>query len=310
MEGIVAIVNTRVNELPDWLGPMLVRELRQAMRSPLFLVPFVSVHGVAMIALLVEFNYLQSIDSAGTRYLEFAGPASFWISVTVVLAGVLPMRGFSALHDEMKSRNVELVLMSGLSRWRFVFGQWLVQASLSGLLFVSLIPYIIVRYFFGGVEVAETAMLSVAVLGAAGAANALVLGISGYENLPFRILLLIVAAMMVFPMGGFGAWSVLDVQMVNTGDFFHLVVMLYWMVSLVLFFVFFTLIGLQLSRAHLKTYLRPYDAKPTKLIVTILVLSPFFIGLGSFVTCFYGIGLILGLMVWGIWAVDSGFTRD
>ena len=176
MEATTAIVQARVGDLPDWIGPMSVRELRQALRSPFFLIPFVAVHAVAMIALLIEFTYLQTDDSAGARYLAFAGPGTFWAVVTCVLAVVLPFRCFGSLHTEMKLGNIELVLMSGLTRWRIVFGQWLVQICLTVLIFVSLLPYIIVRYFFGGVEVVETAIFSVSVLGASAAANALVLG--------------------------------------------------------------------------------------------------------------------------------------
>ncbi|MGK0186575.1 MAG: hypothetical protein ACI9R3_002358 [Verrucomicrobiales bacterium] len=294
-----ALIASRVNDLPDWLGPMFVKELRQALRTPLFLVPFAGIHVAAWIALLVEFRWLSdSVAHDGYDSVSVLHP--FWGLVSLVLVGILPLRNLGALHSVMRQRNFELVYVSGLSAGRMVVGPWLVQCCLSGLVFVSVLPYIIFRYFFGGIEVVATAITIVSVLGAASAANALVLGVSGYANVGIRLGILMFSLVVVCCVGTVGMESLLNSHAHSLGNFFHLLFFFYGLLSLLMFFAFYTGCGLQLGRAHLESAIdRPSTS--TKVFVAGIILSPFVLLCGSLVTCFYGIGLVLAVMLLWVW---------
>lgn len=90
----------RDDDFPDWLSPMLVRELRQAVRSGVFRWGFLSVHLV--MGLLMAYAVLHpqrvSVDAIG------------WGVLGLVLGVGLPLRGLAAIHDE---RHALLFTVSG-----------------------------------------------------------------------------------------------------------------------------------------------------------------------------------------------------
>ncbi|MDA0812919.1 MAG: hypothetical protein O3C21_11105 [Verrucomicrobia bacterium] len=278
--------------------------MRLALRMPLFLVPFAGIHLAALLGLLIEFQWLaDSTQSAAfTGIAIFSQP--FWGAVSLVLVFILPMRNLGALQALKRQGSFELVLITGLSAARMVHGAWLVQSSISLLVFVSLLPYIIFRYFFGGVEVVETLIIILSVLGASAASSALIIGVSGYANISVRLGLLAVAEAVVVIVGGGAIKGVVDSHSFHMGNFFHLLVLLYVVVSLMLFFAFYTLCGLQLGCAHLQGAIgRP--GVSTKPFAAAILISPVLLMAGSLVTCFYGTGLVLVPMVIWIWKMGS-----
>lgn len=294
-----ALIARRVSDLPDWLGPMLVKELRQALRTPFFLVPFLGIHVAVLIALLVEFRWVsESVASEGYGGVAVLHP--FWGPVAFMLVFILPMRNLGALHSVMRHRSFELEYVTGLTAERMIVGPWLVQCCLSTLVFVSLLPYIIFRYFFGGVEVVDNVLMIVSVLGAASAANALVLGASGYANVGIRLMILIFSLLIVSGIGIAGTEGLLETHAFNLGDFFHIIIFIYWIASLLMFYAFYTGCGLQLGRAHLESAIGRPGAS-TKLFVGGIILSPFAMVAGAFGTCFYGTGIVLLLMLFWVW---------
>ncbi|MEZ5324614.1 MAG: hypothetical protein R3F19_06090 [Verrucomicrobiales bacterium] len=297
------MIGERVGDLPDWLAPVLVMELRQALRTPFFLVPFAGIHAVALVALLIEFQWLANTGHSGSGT---GGVLSqpFWGLVSLALVLVLPMRNLGTLYGLKRQGSFELVLISGLSAARLVVGQWLVQCGLTLLVFVSLFPYIIFRYFFGGVEVVETLIVMVSVLGASIASSALVIGVSGYGNVGIRLGLLAFAEFVVIIGGITGIEGLVESQAFNTGNFFHLLVLIYWILSLVLFFAFYTICGLQLGRAHLQCAIgRP--GVTTKRFAVAILISPILLFAGSLVTCFYGFGIVMVPMLIWIWKMGN-----
>ena len=297
------LIDSRVSELPDWLAPMLVKELRQALRTPFFLIAFVCVHVGALIALMIEFRRLTNDQFASglgaTPVLQL-----FWGMVCVAVVGVLPMRNLGVLHAATRKGDVELVIVSGLSTARIVVGAWLVQCCLTLLVFIALSPYIVFRYFFGGVEVVETTILAVSILGAAFASNALVIGVSGYANVGVRLLLLTLSLLIVVGFGSAGMEFLIESHAINLGEFFHVLIFLYWLVSLILLFSFYTICGLQVGRAHLDVAIGRPGAS-TRLFVVGILLSPFVLACGSAMTCFLGSGVVLLPMLLWAWKVGE-----
>lgn len=144
-------------EASDWLSPIIVKELRQGMRGRVFLGSFLLIQ-VAMMFCTSGALVAASVSSGGQ--LEFFS-GLFWFIIAVPLLGILPFIGNGALGNEIKANSLELVYLTRLTPWRIVAGKWAALFA-QGLLFVfSVLPYLVLRYFLGGVDlVTELAALA------------------------------------------------------------------------------------------------------------------------------------------------------
>jgi len=156
----------RGDDFPSWLSPMLVKELRQGIQSGAFAWTFIGLQAVMFLVMTVA---LANRDS-GLR----DNPAVFWVPVVLAVAVVIPLRGLGAVTAERAGNNLDLVRLTHLSATRIVTGKWLAIAAQSLLLATAVLPYLVLRYFFGGVNVVRDLaafgwMLVAAVLVAAAA---------------------------------------------------------------------------------------------------------------------------------------------
>ncbi|WP_395747238.1 hypothetical protein [Prosthecobacter sp.] len=131
-----------ITDFPDRLSPMVVKELRQGLRTRLFAGVLLVLH-----LLLVGFTLM----SGGA---ENAAVVSGWFDgiITLVLCVIMPLRGFSAVADELKSGTLDMLALTRLSAGRIVFGKWAAIASQSLLLMFSMLPYVVARFVFGGLD--------------------------------------------------------------------------------------------------------------------------------------------------------------
>ncbi|MDA0813327.1 MAG: hypothetical protein O3C21_13185, partial [Verrucomicrobia bacterium] len=132
----------RLTDFSDWLSPMLVKELRQGLRTKVFVVAFIVLQGLLS---MVMFFSLDG-NSSSSSY-------SFWFVSAVLLVGVMPLRGFAALADEIEDHTLDLLMVTRLSSLRIAFGKWSALVVQTLLLCVTILPYIIIRYFLGGIDV-------------------------------------------------------------------------------------------------------------------------------------------------------------
>jgi hypothetical protein len=289
-----------LDDFPDWVAPVVVKELRQGMRARLFVVPFVAVHLVAVTAVLVEFALFAQIAAAAgggggpAPSLAFAR-GLLWMVAWVVLVIVLPLRGLTSLREEIDGSNFELLAAARQSRWRVVTGKWFVLCAQSWLLFVSLAPYFLVRYFAGSLEVTESLAAAALLLGTNAAANALAIGASGYSGYAARFAVWLggtsalhlaqsfpgIAILAPFFGGGFAG-----------SDFW-----IEWagFAASLLTEALYVLYGLQIARARLRTVLRPFEVPSTGLVLTLIVVTPFMQAIAF--ACFFLPALVLPLVL-------------
>ena len=127
--------------MPDFFSPVFVKELRQGLRAKRFVMPFVIAQVMAIIAVGTELGIASTTAITGNDgFTDFLGGVVYLV-LWIVIGVIMPLTNIGALRPELAGgRNVELLLMSNLSRWEIVRGKWMVGFALSCLMLVSLIP--------------------------------------------------------------------------------------------------------------------------------------------------------------------------
>ena len=295
-------------DFADRWPAMVVKELRQGLRARGFVVPFLVLHALVLAAVALEYLLSRTAATASPLLRAAAGePGLFWLAVYAVVAGVMPLRLMDSLRGESEGRNAELLLLGGLTRWQIVRGKWLVQALLSLLSLVSLLPYMLVRYFFGGVELVPNFFSFGSVTAAALGPSGCVLGASGYAGLGMRFFIIGVG-------GGLLMVTAFSTEMMianarGVARFTDLALFAYLYAYAILFHSLYAIIGLQLGRAHLKLFLLPYEISPTRGMVTMLLTAPFMLLAGTIATCGWGAILVLVLLVYAVSVFDKSAER-
>jgi len=129
-------------DFPDRLSPMVVKELRQGLRTRGFASTLLMMHVLLIITTLIT-GSAENADE--TRWV-------FDLLATVVLCFIMPFRVSNALAEEVKLNTLDMLLLTRLSCSRIVLGKWTSVALQSLLIALSLMPYIVARYVFGGLD--------------------------------------------------------------------------------------------------------------------------------------------------------------
>lgn len=177
-----------LDEFSDRISPMLVKELRQGLRAKTFVIVFLALQALLAVVLLAAIG-ASNAESSGQRVSKII---FFFFSVAVLI--VQPLRGIGALHNEIKGNTIDLMVLTRLGAWRIVLGKWVSIVSQSALLLTAIAPYLILRYFFGRMNLfAELNLLALIFLGSA-LFTALTVGLSAINSILVRGLLPMVVA--------------------------------------------------------------------------------------------------------------------
>ncbi|MBL9143477.1 MAG: hypothetical protein JNM99_07305 [Verrucomicrobiaceae bacterium] len=159
----------------DWLNPMLVKELRQGLRKSVFVSVFLLVQ-IAMV-ILIGFRMLSAASGADQMVGGFLDGV-LWTGLGLALLIIMPMRGLASITEEQKANTLDLVQMTRMGSTGIVLGKWVAVMSQSLLIAVAVLPYAVLRYFFGGVDVVENLITLTAMILGSAAATALCLWLS------------------------------------------------------------------------------------------------------------------------------------
>ncbi|MFP6897889.1 MAG: ABC transporter permease subunit [Roseibacillus sp.] len=292
--------NFKTRDLPERLGPMTVKELRQGLRRGMFIYPFIGIHLLAVVAMVAEFKMKEVekfTDFAGVLNLLLFLPGdtfsgAFWAVTGAVCLFFMPLGGLALMGQELEEGNHELLLMTPLSRWKVVRGKFIALWGLCLLTFSSLLPYMIVRYLIGGIDVWRNIAMALTVVLFSGMMAAGAIGASSFTGIAGRIgtLILFIGSMLasLATVCGF-AGAVTD----HAGIVFHLNAL-----SVAFCYIVF---GLALARSRIRLVVHHYEVKPSWMIIGLLFFTPFVVLMATFMTFFHagGVGLIgMGLVGW------------
>lgn len=135
-----------LSDFSDRLPPMLVKELRQGLRARTFVGVFLSLQLFLGIVMLFA-TTATGLDGAGEAVSRI-----IFLFFSLAVLVVQPLRAMNALHSEIKTTTIDMMVLTRLNARRIVAGKWAAIVGQTLLLFVSIIPYLILRYFFGGMN--------------------------------------------------------------------------------------------------------------------------------------------------------------
>ena len=163
-------------DFADWLSPMLVKELRQGVRTRMFVFVFILLQLFMLLDLILSLLVTANHDDASE------GTILFWLMVAVPLLLVVPLGGLNAIGGEIKGNTLELIFLTRLTAFRIVVGKWFALFSQSLLLVCAVLPYLVLRYFMGGVNLANELMLLAGILFGSALLTALATGVSAFPT--------------------------------------------------------------------------------------------------------------------------------
>lgn len=171
-----------LTDFPDRYSPMLVKELRQGMRAKTFIAVFLSLQ---MFLAVMLFSAAANMSTGEVGSVISTLIFTFF-AIAVLL--VQPLRGTGALSSEVKGNTIDMMVLTRLSAWRIVFGKWVAIVGQTALLFVTIIPYLILRYFFGGMDLIGEMVFLLLLFVTSMALTAVTVGLSGCNSVIIRSL--------------------------------------------------------------------------------------------------------------------------
>ena len=295
-------------DLSDRFGPMQVKELRQSLRRASFVYPFICIHLFAIAAVFFEFKFSIKTSSPMPGIFiwnpEQIGP--FWWVAMGICGIIMPLAGLFLMPQEIEEGNHEMLLLTTINRWQIVFGKFLTLWLLSLLTLTSLLPYIIIRYFIGGIEWFNEIANTGTVISIAAILSAISIAASGYPTLPKK--LGIFCVMLFSAVGGGG------ISMLGGGIWMNMakaskwapVANTFYHACVLIVVVSYVILGLLVARSRLRLAVMNFEIKPSSLLVIIIGLAPFIVGMCAAFTC--GFGSILGTVLLTFLAWNSDRT--
>ena len=138
-------------DFPDWLNPIVVKELRQGLRQMPFTLVFLLSHGILAAAFLMAFDALRT----GGEVNPHAGVViSSVIFQSFACFGffIQPLRALFTISAETSTDNLDLLRLTRLDPAKIFIGKWMAFFSQTLLLAASLLPYLVLRYHLGGMR--------------------------------------------------------------------------------------------------------------------------------------------------------------
>jgi hypothetical protein len=175
----VHVLNTEaiVKDFADWIDPVLVKELRQGLRTRIFAISFLC----ACVVLPLFFAFVAYYNELGesgqwreaVRYL-------FWGAASLLFLVLLPLNGLTALETELKTRALELLILTRMGSGAIVFGKWAALFCQALLLGVCLLPICLLGYFIGQYELVKELDILAALVSGSGVVSAGVIFLSRF----------------------------------------------------------------------------------------------------------------------------------
>ena len=226
----------------DWLNPILVKEVRQALRGRYFKVCFwVTLLAVAIVTTGMMVASIDDGKMSGNEGREFF--FSVYLCLTIAVVGLVPFSAFNAMGAEWDENTYDLLIISNLKPRSIVLGK-LLSTSVQSLLFYSAFtPYLVFSSLLQRVDLIAVVTLIVGTFLLSTGLSILALCLSTLTRVRFAriILMAVLAALLVqvcFGAVGLGFGIINDPGELQSRDGQMLTVMLVLVTAIVSTFAF------------------------------------------------------------------------
>lgn len=168
-----------LRDFSDRFSPIVVKELRQGLRTRFFTSALILFH-TFIILLLSTVTFGAPVEAVNSIFWGIAG---------FMLLAVMPLRGFAALHTEAADGTLDMLTLTSIASFRILYGKWVALYSQALLVAGSILPYMVARYFFGGVEILREVVALVVLSLGSGIITAALLAFSPQGPLLLRVFL-------------------------------------------------------------------------------------------------------------------------
>ncbi|MGB0370261.1 MAG: hypothetical protein ACPGN3_02855 [Opitutales bacterium] len=141
------------NKMPedaDWINPIMVRYFRTRLRSKAFVVCYMALMLMLVIAVF------GVIHSASVSSHAARSDAGFLYFLTFVPTILLPLSAYAAFRQEISGNTLELLLVTNLLGKNIAWGAWQTFFSLAVLWQAVLFPIWVLFYFTHGADIVES----------------------------------------------------------------------------------------------------------------------------------------------------------
>lgn len=125
---------------PDFLLPALVKDLRQTLRTPGFMILLAS-----MLGLLTLMLYMAS-DTLMAGRSNAASIHTFWLIISATLCMIIPFRAYVSVNQDVLEDSTNFLILTGQSSWKIIMGKWLSSVVQVLMINITFIPFLIVYY--------------------------------------------------------------------------------------------------------------------------------------------------------------------
>lgn len=139
-------------DFSDRHSPIVVKELRQGLRQPSFVILFLFLQSVLALAVISALFSVSSATLSSRVNMGNVISGFFFVLFGLAVFVIQPIRALNALSSEQRDSTIDLLLLTRLDAWRIVVGKWLCLVTQSALLLVAMLPYLMMRYFLGGMN--------------------------------------------------------------------------------------------------------------------------------------------------------------
>lgn len=140
------------DDFPAWISPMLVKELRQGVQSGAFAWTFILLQ-VAMFLLMTFWLLNRSTGLQSRLEVNQLFHGFFWAVFGFAAAVILPVRAAGSMTAERVGNTLDLLRLTHLSSTQIVVGKWLAVMAQVLLIAAAVLPYLVLQYFFGGLDI-------------------------------------------------------------------------------------------------------------------------------------------------------------
>ncbi len=174
---------------------MLVKELRQGLRTRGFVIALIASQAILFMILL---GSLTSDSPQAAGQMINGSIITVFAILTVIIQ---PLRGINAITHDIKSKTLELMQLTRMNSTKVVVGKWVSIYTQTLLFAVTLFPYFVLRYFFGGMDITTTAFTLMGLLLASALLSAITVGLSANKSIIIRGLFICVAGFLLLSSG-------------------------------------------------------------------------------------------------------------